>query len=104
MDVPETQYAKTVDGVHIAYQVLGDGPVDFVCTPARGSHHIEYRWELPIYASFLRRIASFSRLIMFDRRGLGMSDHHAHRPASRPRNMCMDDLHAVMERAGQNVR
>ena len=59
MDVPETRYAKTVDGVHIAYQVLGDGPEDFEYASPWVTH-IEYRWELQIYASFLRRIASFS--------------------------------------------
>jgi pimeloyl-ACP methyl ester carboxylesterase len=61
--------------------------------------HIEYRWELPIYASFLRRIASFSRLILFDRRGLGMSDPV---PADRLPNLetCMDDLRAVMDEVG----
>jgi hypothetical protein len=53
--------------------VLGDGPVDFVYVGPWFTH-LEYRWELPQYASYLRRIASFSRLIMFDKRGFGLSD------------------------------
>ena len=73
MATPETRYTKTSDGVHIAYQVVGEGPVDFVYV-APWVTHIEYRWELPEYASYLERISSFARLIMFDRRGLGLSD------------------------------
>jgi len=72
-DTPETRYAKTADGVHIAYQVVGDGPVDFVYVGPWFTH-LEYRWELPQYARYLRRIASFSRLTLFDKRGFGSSD------------------------------
>ena len=72
-DVPETRYAKTEDGVHIAYQVVGSGPVDLVwldnwATP------LEARWDEPRLAALLRRLASFARLICFDKRGIGMSD------------------------------
>ena len=56
MEIPETRYAKTSDGVHIAYQVLGNGPIDFVYVGPWVTH-LEYRWELPQYASYLRRIA-----------------------------------------------
>ena len=73
MEIPETRYTKTEDGVHIAYQVMGEGPIDFVYA-APWVTHLEYRWELPEYATYLRRIASFTRLILFDRRGLGLSD------------------------------
>ena len=52
--IPETRYAKTSDGIHIAYQVLGDGPIDLVYVGPWVTH-IEYRWELPQYASYLRR-------------------------------------------------
>jgi pimeloyl-ACP methyl ester carboxylesterase len=71
--IPETRYAKTSEGVHIAYQVLGEGPVDFVYVGPWVTH-LEYRWDLPRYAAYLRRIASSSRLILFDKRGFGMSD------------------------------
>jgi pimeloyl-ACP methyl ester carboxylesterase len=96
MERPETRYAKTVDGVHIAYQVVGNGPVDFVYV-GPWVNHLEYRWELPQYSSYLRRIASFSRLILFDRRGMGLSDPV---PADRLPNLetRMDDLRAVMDK------
>jgi class 3 adenylate cyclase len=71
--LPETQYAKTADSAHIAYQVLGDGPLDLVVV-AIGGHHIELAWEMPSYAQAFRRLASFSRLIRFDVRGSGLSD------------------------------
>jgi class 3 adenylate cyclase len=95
MERPETRYAKTVDGVHIAYQVVGSGPVDFIYI-GPWVNHLEYRWELPQYSSYLRRIASFSRLILFDRRGMGLSDPV---PADRLPNLetRMDDLRAVMD-------
>ena len=98
MGVPETRYAKTADGVHIAYQVLGDGPLDFVYIGPWVTH-IEYRWELPQYASYLRRLASFSRLIMFDKRGMGLSDPVAveRLPGIETR---MDDIRAVMDEVG----
>src|SRR6185436_20336540 len=69
---PETHYAKSGD-VNIAYQVLGNGPIDLVWVPGWVTH-IEYGWEQPIVAKFLRRLASFSRLILFDKRGTGLSD------------------------------
>jgi class 3 adenylate cyclase/pimeloyl-ACP methyl ester carboxylesterase len=98
VNLPETRYAKTSDGVHIAYQVLGNGPIDFVYVGPWVTH-LEYRWELPQYTSYLRRIASFSRLIVFDKRGMGMSDHVPadHLPDLETR---MDDLRAVMDEVG----
>jgi pimeloyl-ACP methyl ester carboxylesterase len=69
---PETCYAKSGD-VHIAYQVVGDGPIDLVYVPGWISH-VEYLWELPATARALQRLASFSRLILFDKRGTGLSD------------------------------
>jgi class 3 adenylate cyclase len=71
MVVPKTQYTKN-DGVDIAYQVIGDGPVDLAYVT--GWSHLEFRWEHPRVAHFFNRLASFSRLIVFDRRGTGMSD------------------------------
>ena len=98
MEIPDTQYTKTSDGVHIAYQVLGSGPIDFVYVGPWVTH-LEYRWELPQYAAYLRRIASFSRLILFDKRGMGMSD-----PVPTDQlpslEIRMDDLRAVMDEVG----
>jgi pimeloyl-ACP methyl ester carboxylesterase len=68
----ETRYAKSGD-VHIAYQVVGDGPIDLVLVPGLFTH-VEHRWEEPSFARFLERLASFSRLIVFDARGTGLSD------------------------------
>ena len=72
MAAPVTHYVKS-DDVHIAYQVVGDGPLDLLFVPGFVSH-IEANWESPVRSSFFRRLASFSRLILFDKRGTGMSD------------------------------
>ena len=70
--LPKTQYTRSGD-LHIAYQVVGEGQVDLVYVPGWVSH-VELAWEEPTLARFLRRLASFSRLIMFDKRGTGLSD------------------------------
>ncbi len=70
---PQTQYAAGDDDVNIAYQVVGDGPIDLVFVMGWVSH-LEYFWQEPSFARFLRRLASFSRLILFDKRGTGLSD------------------------------
>jgi class 3 adenylate cyclase len=72
-DVPEVQYVKTADGVHIAYQVVGDHPIDLVVMPS-GVSHLEVEWESLELARFLRGLGSFARLIRFDMRGTGLSD------------------------------
>jgi len=72
-DVPETRYVKRPDGLHIAYQVLGDGPVDVVFA-SEWWFHLDAQWEDPLVSRFLRRLASFSRLVLFDTRGFGLSD------------------------------
>src|SRR5438132_14126715 len=69
---PKTQYTRSSD-LHIAYQVVGEGPLDLVYVPGWVSH-VELAWEEPTLARFLQRLASFSRLIMFDKRGTGLSD------------------------------
>jgi pimeloyl-ACP methyl ester carboxylesterase len=96
MTSPETRYAKTHDGVHIAYQVVGDGKLDVVYVPGWVSH-LEYTWAEPGYARFLTRLASFSRLILFDKRGTGMSDRDTGYPTLEDR---MDDVRAVMDAVG----
>jgi hypothetical protein len=93
-DPPKTSYAKSGD-VHIAYQVLGDGPIDLVWVPGFVSN-VEYEWEHPRPARFFRRLASFSRLIRFDKRGTGLSDRVAI-PTLEER---MDDVRAVLDAAG----
>jgi pimeloyl-ACP methyl ester carboxylesterase len=98
VEIPETRYAKASDGTHLAYQTLGDGPVDLVYMQPWISH-LEDIWEEPRYERFLRKFASFSRLILFDRRGCGMSDPV---PADRPPDLetRMDDARAVMDDVG----
>ena len=92
---PETRYAKSGD-VNIAYQVVGEGSRDLVLVPGFVSH-LDLDWEEPRYAHFLRRLASFSRLIMFDKRGTGLSDRPGGLPDLETR---MDDVRAVMDTVG----
>jgi len=96
--LPETRYARTSDGVHIAYQVIGQGAVDMVFVIG-WTTNIEAVWEEPALARFLARLASFSRLIIFDKRGVGISDRvpDAALPTLETR---MDDVRAVMDAAG----
>jgi class 3 adenylate cyclase/alpha-beta hydrolase superfamily lysophospholipase len=92
--MPETRYAQSA-GVNIAYQVVGDGPVDVVYVPGWVSH-VELAWELPDLAAGFERLASFARLILFDKRGTGMSDPV---PADQLPTLeqRMDDVRAVMD-------
>jgi pimeloyl-ACP methyl ester carboxylesterase len=72
MQPPKTRYARNGD-VSIAYQVIGDGPMDLLFTPAFVSH-LDLYWSAPETTAFFRWLASFSRLILFDKRGTGLSD------------------------------
>ncbi len=92
---PQTHYAKSGD-VNIAYQVVGDGPLDLVFVPGFVSH-LDLQWADPRIARFLDKLASFSRLILFDKRGTGLSDPVA---APAPLEERMDDVRAVMDAAG----
>jgi len=92
---PETRYAKSGE-VNIAYQVLGDGPTDLVCVPGWVSN-LDHVWSEPSLARFYERLASFSRLILFDKRGTGLSDQTAEPPGLEQR---MDDVRAVMDAVG----
>ena len=97
MDRPATKYARSGE-YHIAYQVIGEGPPDLVYVPGWISH-LDLYWEEPSVAQFLRRLASFSRLIVFDKRGIGLSDPV---PAENMPNLeeRMDDVRAVLDAAG----
>jgi len=94
---PTTRYARS-GSVSIAYQVVGDGPRDLVQVSGWVSH-VEAGWDEPRQARFRRRLSSFSRLILFDKRGTGMSDRVADQdlPTLEQR---MDDVRAVMDAAG----
>src|SRR5262245_22833509 len=93
--LPETKYAQSGD-VSIAYQVVGTGPLDLVIIPGFISH-LEEGWEDPSYSRFLQQLASFSRLILFDKRGTGLSDRISGIPTLEQR---MDDVRAVMDATG----
>jgi pimeloyl-ACP methyl ester carboxylesterase len=95
MSTPPTQYAKSGDA-SIAYQIVGDGPIDLVLVLGFATH-LELQWELPPFARFFERISSFSRLIMFDKRGTGLSDPVIEVPTLEQR---IDDVRAVMDAAG----
>ena len=97
MDVPETRYAKSGD-LRIAYQVVGSGELDLVFIQGFVSN-LDLCWEEPGWAYFLSRLAGFSRLIVFDKRGTGLSDRTAGIPSLEER---MDDLRAVMDAAGSD--
>ena len=94
---PETMYARSGD-VNIAYQVIGDAPIDLVFVMGWVSH-LEYFWREPSFARFLLRLASFARLILFDKRGTGLSDRVPNNelPTLEQR---MDDVRAVMDAVG----
>src|SRR5205823_2575810 len=94
MTPPETRYARSGD-VRIAYQVVGDGPLDLVFVPGFVSN-IDMLWEMAL-AQFFSRLASFSRLILFDKRGTGLSDRDVGIATLEER---MDDVRAVMDAAG----
>ncbi len=91
----KTRYARSGD-VNIAYQVVGRGPLDLVFVMGWVSH-LDYFWQEPRFARFLRRLASFSRLILFDKRGTGLSDRSVGLPTLEQR---MDDVRAVMDAVG----
>jgi pimeloyl-ACP methyl ester carboxylesterase len=94
LEVPETRYVKSGD-VNIAYQVVGDGPFDLIHVPAFVSN-LELQWDDPDERRYFERLASFCRLIMFDKRGIGLSD----RVGVATLEERMDDLRAVMDAVG----
>jgi class 3 adenylate cyclase/alpha-beta hydrolase superfamily lysophospholipase len=97
VDRPETRYARSGD-YHIAYQVVGDGPVDLVYVPGWISH-LDLYWEEPTIARFLGSLASFARLIIFDKRGIGLSDPVP--PSAMPNlEERTDDVRAILDAIG----
>src|SRR6202020_1789887 len=99
-ELPITRYALSAD-VSIAYQVMGDGPVDLILVPGFMSH-IEFQHELAGWTAFLRRLSKFARVVTFDKRGQGLSDRISDAPSLEQR---MDDVRAIMDdiRSGQAV-
>lgn len=93
---PPVSFTRTSDGRTIAYQVLGDGPLDLVFFLGWPTH-LALQWEHPAFAGFLRRLASFSRLVLFDRPGQGMSDRG---PTGHPFEEWMDETRTVMDAVG----
>ena len=91
---PPVRYARAADGVHIAYRIVGDGPVDIIAVPGFVSH-LDMWWDAPT-DHLVRRLASFSRLILFDKRGMGLSD----RPPVVDVEHWVDDTLAVLDAAG----
>src|SRR5690348_12294790 len=97
MSAPPTRYARSGD-VSIAYQVVGDAPTDLVLVLGFATH-LELQWESPAFARFFERISSFARLIVFDKRGTGLSDPVSEAPSLEQR---VDDVRAVMDAAGSD--
>jgi class 3 adenylate cyclase len=97
VEPPETRYVKTPDGAHIAFQVFGSGPFELVYVPGFASN-VEYMWHVEPFARGLRRLGSFARVVVFDRRGTGLSDRidETNLPTLEAR---MDDIRSVMDAA-----
>ena len=93
--VPEVRYARCGD-IHIAYMVFGEGAIDLVWMPGFISH-VEHWWDDPSQVRLYRRLGRFARVVMFDKRGTGLSDRFSNPPTMEER---MEDVHAVMQAAG----
>ena len=91
---PLTKYAKCGD-LSIAYQVVGDAPLDLIIVLG-GISNIEVFWELPEFTAWITRLASFCRVILFDKRGFGMSD----RDVNSTLEERMEDIHSVLDAVG----
>ena len=99
MESPETKYAKTADGVHLAFQVAGEGPIDFVVVGSPFIASVDLTWEFPVTAAVSGFFAARGRAVLFDRRGIGMSDP-VNAEDLPPLEVRIEDLHAVMDAAG----
>jgi len=94
---PETRYAKGPEG-NIAYQVIGEAPTDLVVVPGWFSH-VDMLWSDPGWATFVGELASFARVILYDKRGTGLSDPVERVPTLESR---VDDLRAVLDAVGSD--
>jgi class 3 adenylate cyclase len=101
VDIPETRYVKTQDGIHIAYQALGIGRYDIVFVPGMITH-LDLRWDEPREAAWLRRLAQVGRVIVMDRRGVGLSDRLSPGDAP-PAEVLAEDIGAVLDAAGATM-
>jgi pimeloyl-ACP methyl ester carboxylesterase len=97
-DVPETRYAKTAAGGYVAYQVVGNGPIDVLVTHPN-VFPVDLMWDEPRLTYFLNRLSSFSRHIWFDPRGTGASDGIPHEEG-RLTESALDDISAVLDEIG----
>lgn len=95
MEAPRTRYARSGE-LSIAYQVVGEGPLDLVHIPGATSH-LDLAWEHPGYARFMKRLSEFARVIVYDKRGMGLSDPFVDPPSVEER---IDDTRAVMDAVG----
>ena len=95
METPRTYYAKSGD-VHVAYQAFGDGDIDLVLVPGWTSH-LDVWWDSQVSSSWLQRMGEYARVLVFDKRGTGLSDRSDTVPGLDER---MDDIRAVMDHAG----
>ena len=95
MEAPKTKYARSGE-LSIAYQVIGDGPLDLVHIPGLVSH-LDAAWENPKYRRFMERLSRFARVLVYDKRGTGLSDPVTEPPAVEER---IDDTRAVMDAEG----
>jgi class 3 adenylate cyclase len=93
--VPEVEFTQSGD-VSIAYRIVGDGPVDLVYVQGAFTH-LDVYWELPAFRRYCEQLGEFSRLVLFDKRGMGMSDRV---PGGTPLDVRMDDIRAVMDAIG----
>jgi class 3 adenylate cyclase len=95
LDLPETHYARSGE-LNIAYQVMGDGPIDLIFVPGMITH-VDFLHEIPGYTNFLRHLAAFARVVTFDKSGQGLSDRYLGMPSFEQR---VDDIRAIMEAIG----
>src|SRR5215203_1987692 len=100
VEVPRTRYVESPEGLHIAYQVVGNGPLDLVLLPQTW-FNVELYWEEPFAARFFRRLSSLGRLILFDKRGSGLSDPVPVRAIPTVEEW-VDDLMVVLDAVGSD--
>jgi class 3 adenylate cyclase/pimeloyl-ACP methyl ester carboxylesterase len=101
VDIPETRYAKTDDGIHIAYQALGVGRHDILFVPGHISH-LDLRWDEAMDAAWLRSLAQLARVIVMDRRGVGLSDRLSPQDLP-PAEVLAEDIGVVLDAAGATM-